>query len=105
MNGLSPLINLKYFDIVRSQAVDYMHCVLLDVTRQLVGFWLNCPTSPTTKETSKQKSSASKNKNSSALKKTKDSSTSNKKRDTSASKILFYIGESYVNITAGKASS
>ncbi|KAH9372111.1 hypothetical protein HPB48_017360 [Haemaphysalis longicornis] len=36
MNGLSPLINLKNFDIVRGQAVDYMHCVLLGVTRQLV---------------------------------------------------------------------
>ncbi|KAH9384728.1 hypothetical protein HPB48_026741 [Haemaphysalis longicornis] len=79
MNGLSPLINLKNFDIVRGQAVDYMHCVLLGVTRQLVGFWLDSPTSPTTKEASKKSSSASKKKNSSTLKK-KDSSTSKKRR-------------------------
>lgn len=95
MNGLSPLVNMKNFDVVRGQAVDYMHCVLLGVTRQLAGFWLDSPTTLSTKKSSKKDSSASKKK--------KDSSAFNK--DSPASKNLFYIGKYYGSITARKASS
>ncbi|KAK8767672.1 hypothetical protein V5799_005547 [Amblyomma americanum] len=41
LKGPSPLVNLKHFDLVCSQAVDYMHCVLLGVARQLTEFWLD----------------------------------------------------------------
>ncbi|XP_070385367.1 uncharacterized protein [Dermacentor albipictus] len=41
IKGPSPLINLNLFNPVLSQAVDYMHCVLLGVTRQLTEFWLD----------------------------------------------------------------
>lgn len=35
----SALINLQHFDIVWSFTPDYMHCVLLGVTRQLTELW------------------------------------------------------------------
>lgn len=35
VKGPSPLMNLSTFDLVRGQAVDYMHCVLLGVARQV----------------------------------------------------------------------
>ncbi|KAH7980652.1 hypothetical protein HPB49_017958 [Dermacentor silvarum] len=41
IKGPSPLINLDFFNPVLSQAVDYMHCVLLGVARQLTEFWLD----------------------------------------------------------------
>jgi Transposase family tnp2 len=37
----SSLLLLKQFDIVRGFAVDYMHCILLGVTRSLAGFWFD----------------------------------------------------------------
>ncbi|XP_072143048.1 uncharacterized protein [Dermacentor andersoni] len=41
IKGPSPLMNLNLFNPVLSQAIDYMHCVLLGVTRQLTEFWLD----------------------------------------------------------------
>lgn len=96
MNGLSPLVNMKNFDVVRGQAVDYMHCILLGVTRQLAGFWLDSPTTPSTKKGSKKDSSASKE---------QDSPASKKKKGLPALKNLFYIGKYYSSVTARKASS
>lgn len=40
VKGPSALINLQHFDIVWSFTPDYMHCVLLGVTRQLTELWL-----------------------------------------------------------------
>ncbi|KAK6492328.1 hypothetical protein HHUSO_G4649 [Huso huso] len=40
VKGPSPLINLPYFGIVWGFTPDYMHCVLLGVTRQLTELWL-----------------------------------------------------------------
>jgi len=37
----SPLLLLQQFDIVCGFSVDYMHCVLLGVTRTLCGLWLD----------------------------------------------------------------
>ena len=37
----SPLLLLKQFDIVCGFSVDYMHCVLLGLTRTLCGLWLD----------------------------------------------------------------
>ncbi|XP_037522067.2 uncharacterized protein LOC119399326 [Rhipicephalus sanguineus] len=41
VKGPSPLINLPAFDIVWSFSPDYMHCVLLGVTRQVMELWLS----------------------------------------------------------------
>ncbi|KAG0443724.1 hypothetical protein HPB47_014600 [Ixodes persulcatus] len=41
IKGPSPLINLPGFDIVWSFSPDYMHCVLLGVTRQFLELWLS----------------------------------------------------------------
>lgn len=41
INGPSVLLLLKSFDIVNGFVVDYMHCVLLGVTRQLTKLWFN----------------------------------------------------------------
>lgn len=35
VKGPSPLLNLPHFDMVRGQTIDYMHCLLLGVTKQL----------------------------------------------------------------------
>ncbi|XP_065288991.1 uncharacterized protein [Dermacentor albipictus] len=40
IKGPSPLINLRHFDIIWGFTPDYMHCVLLGVTRQLTDLWL-----------------------------------------------------------------
>lgn len=40
LKGLSPLVNLPYFDVVYIFVPDYMHCVLLGVTKQLSKLWL-----------------------------------------------------------------
>ena len=32
---------LKYFDLVRGTAIDYMHCILLGIVRRLLGLWLD----------------------------------------------------------------
>ncbi|XP_075531803.1 uncharacterized protein LOC142564620 [Dermacentor variabilis] len=41
VKGPSPLINLLGFDIVWGFSPDYMHCVLLGVTRQFMELWLS----------------------------------------------------------------
>lgn len=41
LKGLSPLVNLPGYDLVRGQAVEYMHGVLLGVTRQMASFWFD----------------------------------------------------------------
>lgn len=40
VKGLSPLVSLPYFDVVHGFVPDYMHCVLLGVTKQLSKLWL-----------------------------------------------------------------
>ncbi|XP_064470402.1 uncharacterized protein LOC135385154 [Ornithodoros turicata] len=46
VKGPSPLINLQGFDIVWGFTPDYMHCVLLGVTRQFLQIWLESPGEP-----------------------------------------------------------
>lgn len=46
VKGPSPLINLPAFDIVWSFSPDYMHCVLLGVTRQVMELWLSSVGAP-----------------------------------------------------------
>ncbi|KAK8758129.1 hypothetical protein V5799_004235 [Amblyomma americanum] len=41
LKGVTPLINLAYFDVIWSFSPDYMHCVLLGVSRQLTECWLS----------------------------------------------------------------
>lgn len=41
VKSVSPLILLHGFDMVKSFAIDYMHCVLLGVTKQFLDIWLN----------------------------------------------------------------
>ncbi len=41
MKGPSGLSNVPKFDLVRGVAVDYMHCVLLGVTRLLLRLWFS----------------------------------------------------------------
>lgn len=41
VKGYSPLHLLPYFDIIRCIPVDYMHCVLLGVVKQLSSLWFN----------------------------------------------------------------
>lgn len=43
VKGPSPLINLPYFSPVWGFPVDFMHCVLLGVTRQLTDLWFDPP--------------------------------------------------------------
>lgn len=42
IKGLSPAVSFNYFDMVKSFGLDYLHCVLLGVMRNLEEFWL-CP--------------------------------------------------------------
>lgn len=41
IKGPTPLINVPHFDIIWGFTPDYMHCVLLGVTRQLTELWLS----------------------------------------------------------------
>ncbi|XP_077491357.1 uncharacterized protein LOC144101989 [Amblyomma americanum] len=41
VKGLTPLINLPHFNIIWGFTPDYMHCVLLGVSRQLTENWLS----------------------------------------------------------------
>ncbi|XP_077511368.1 uncharacterized protein LOC144121829 [Amblyomma americanum] len=41
LKGPSPLWSLKYFDLVSCYTVEYMHCVLLGVTRQFTEYWFD----------------------------------------------------------------
>ncbi|XP_030838496.1 uncharacterized protein LOC115922885 [Strongylocentrotus purpuratus] len=46
VKGPSPLINLPQFPICWGFPVDFMHCLLLGVTRQLAELWFTCATNP-----------------------------------------------------------
>lgn len=46
VKGPTALINLLHFDVVWGFTPDYMHCVLLGVTRQLTDLWLSTPKQP-----------------------------------------------------------
>lgn len=39
IKGISPMIAFKNFDLANSFCVDYMHCVLLGVVKNLLNFW------------------------------------------------------------------
>jgi hypothetical protein len=39
VKGFSPLLAIPKFDIIRGVTVDYMHCVLLGVTKKLLNLW------------------------------------------------------------------
>ncbi|XP_077513835.1 uncharacterized protein LOC144124809 [Amblyomma americanum] len=41
LKGPSPLWSLKYLDLVSCYTVEYMHCVLLGVTRQFTEYWFD----------------------------------------------------------------
>ena len=41
MKGPSCLATVPGFDIINGMSADYMHCVLLGVTRMLLRLWLN----------------------------------------------------------------
>ncbi|KAL3189159.1 hypothetical protein MRX96_003294 [Rhipicephalus microplus] len=41
LKGPSPLARLKGFDLVLGQTVDYMHCVLLGVTKCFADAWFD----------------------------------------------------------------
>ncbi|KAL1472501.1 hypothetical protein MTO96_022955 [Rhipicephalus appendiculatus] len=41
IKGPSPLCRLKHFDIVTGQAVEYMHCVLIGVTKCFTDNWFD----------------------------------------------------------------
>ena len=41
VKGTSWLDTVSWFDCVQGTAVDYMHCVLLGVTRQLLHLWFD----------------------------------------------------------------
>ncbi|XP_022101244.1 uncharacterized protein LOC110984916 isoform X2 [Acanthaster planci] len=43
VKGPTPLINLPHFSIVWGFPVDFMHCVLLGVIRQLTELWIDSP--------------------------------------------------------------
>lgn len=46
VKGLSPLINLPYFDVIWGFTPDYMHCVLLVVSRHFTEHWLSAVNEP-----------------------------------------------------------
>lgn len=39
--GLSCLVSVPHFDIIKSFGIDYMHCILLGVVRKLLDFYLD----------------------------------------------------------------
>lgn len=39
IKGVSPMIAFKHFDLAKSFSIDYMHAVLLGVTKKMIGFW------------------------------------------------------------------
>lgn len=41
VKGQSWALYLPYFDIIQSMCLDYMHAVLLGVTKQLMTLWFN----------------------------------------------------------------
>ncbi|XP_072145675.1 uncharacterized protein [Dermacentor andersoni] len=46
VKGPSPLINLPYFDVIWGFTPDYMHCVLLGVSRHVTELWLSAVNEP-----------------------------------------------------------
>ncbi|XP_072145749.1 uncharacterized protein [Dermacentor andersoni] len=46
VKGPSPLINLPYFDVIWGFTPDYMHCVLLGVSRHFTELWLSAVNQP-----------------------------------------------------------
>lgn len=45
VKGISPLIRFPNFDVIRNCPIDYMHCVLLGIVRQLCRIWFETPSS------------------------------------------------------------
>ncbi|XP_039442517.1 uncharacterized protein LOC120422976 isoform X2 [Culex pipiens pallens] len=45
VKGISPLIYLPNFDLIRGCPIDFMHCVLLGVCKQLCKIWFETPRS------------------------------------------------------------
>lgn len=43
VKGISPLVLIPSFDIIKQCPVDYMHCVLLGVVKQLCNIWFEKP--------------------------------------------------------------
>jgi hypothetical protein len=41
VKGFSPLHALPSFDLIRCVPVDYMHCVLLGVSKKLASLWFD----------------------------------------------------------------
>lgn len=39
VKGVSPMIVFKHFDLANSFCIDYMHAVLIGVTKKIIGFW------------------------------------------------------------------
>lgn len=39
VKGVSPMVAFKHFDLAKSFCIDYMHAVLLGVTKKIIGFW------------------------------------------------------------------
>lgn len=46
VKGPSPLMNVRGFDVIWSFSPDYMHTVLLGVTRRFLDLWLETPSKP-----------------------------------------------------------
>lgn len=46
VKGISPLIRIPQFDVIRNCPMDYMHGILLGVCRQLSRIWFETPSSP-----------------------------------------------------------
>ena len=41
VKGISPLIRIPGFDVIRGMPIDYMHCILLGVSKQLCNIWFD----------------------------------------------------------------
>lgn len=39
VKGVSPMVAFEHFDLSKSFCIDYMHAVLLGVTRKIINFW------------------------------------------------------------------
>lgn len=39
VKGVSPMVAFEHFDLSKSFCIDYMHAVLLEVTRKMIDFW------------------------------------------------------------------
>lgn len=43
VKGISPLIRISKFDVIKGLPIDYMHCILLGVVKQLSNIWFDKP--------------------------------------------------------------